>query len=238
MNKQSAFYRIVQPDDERLLCSVDYEADVIVCPANPLHQRSGRRVSGLKVSFPDEVLAHRFCYSWGAEYFVSKRVAEELLLAGLTGFDVHEIEISNNKSNLTDFVEFRVGWNGEFARSRENTVLVDFCKTCGLLKFNVSGDPPWASSDLSSEYDFFILSPFNSVFCSDRANSVMKKVCGSEFVTVPAMGGLGYDVPISSCSMSWPPINPPLMNSSLDRVWQEIRVVDGFNLLDDRWVDR
>lgn len=227
MTDKHDYYRIVQPLDERRLCRVEYAAESITCPVNALHQRMGRRISNLRVSPPPRKFNH-FCYSWGAQHIASKSLVRNITDAGLTGFDILEIE---NKFDFMNYVEFVVEWHGEFVRSLSTTVLSDYCSGCGLLEFSLENDPPWELFDISSQHDFFVLAPFNSLFCTSRAYAMLKDLCGEEFVAVPAIGELKFDPPITRCSISWPPINPALKGGLAADVMNSIHALDAVGIL-------
>ena len=225
MTSASGFYRIVQPSDEKVLCRVNYDAEVVVCPTNKLHQREGVRTSSLRISHFAKKAPRHFCYSWGSECLVSRRVASELAAAGLDGFFTREISPSPHDQK-SQFLEFVVEWKGNVVRPGGGTELTSYCRSCGLMEFALNRDPPWTTSDLLSGHDFFILAPINAVFCSERACSILKSLCGDEFLVAPGAHSFSYNVPIGHCSITWPSIDPPLVGLASNTVWDNIRLLD------------
>lgn len=229
-----SLFRLNQPCDERLLCKAEFDRDVVRCPVNPMHNRRRSRTSGLRVRFKASNPRY-FCYSWASEFLISEGVAAQLQKAGLSGFSTAPIESVGRSSVSRDFMEFRVDWCGEFVASTEFVVLNSYCPACGLLAFDLHGNPPWTERDLHSKHDFFLAAPYYGAFCSERACTLLENICGSEVNLVAAEEPFSHEIPRKTASMSWPPVEPRLNCPDLAKLWSSIRAVDVRGVLPEKY---
>ena len=220
-------YRVLQPGNSSILCKAYAAAETIQCPTNPMHQRAGRYTTNLSIaSMPRKRNARSsFCYSWTWRYLASNGLIEELNRRGITGFRSVQI---NTKDILEagSFSEFRVQWNGEFSASTDHLVARSYCADCGLVQFDVYGDPPWSMEDLVSESDFFYLAPSFYTFCSQRAYEAMTDLCGKEFLAVPASEPTFYPETVNRASFSWPYNSLPELRGDQSEIWSKLLRLD------------
>lgn len=154
----------------------------------------------------------------------------ELSRQGISGFRSVQID-ANGIPEAESFSEFRIEWNGEFSSSTDHLVVKNYCEGCGLIQFNVAGDPPWSMDDLISGFDFFYLAPSFRAFCSQRAYEAMAELCGKEFLAVPADEPTFYPETVNRASFSWPYDSVPDLRGDQNMIWGKLLKLDPDGIL-------
>ncbi len=152
------------------------EIEQVVCPENPGHRRSGRRLTDLSVILPSKHAAD-VVWTWQSELLVQDHVLVFIRENDLTGLTAKEVSARIQRtSTLTPprLWEIQVtGWGGMAPDAGID--IVQSCPTCQYREYSIANpsrviDPrQWDGSD------FFMVWPLpRFVFLSDRAARLLR----------------------------------------------------------------
>jgi hypothetical protein len=173
------FWRLTPPKQNELLAKWNDKevlTEVIKCPTNPGHQRSGKRLTPLSVYLPRHY-GQDFIWTWQSDCLISRRALDVFVKCNLTGFEAKPAitRFNNSRVKTPEFSELRpIGWGG-IALPSSGVELIDFCESCGSTDYSALTHPEclidqtqWDGSDL------FIVWPMpRFILISDRAREVI-----------------------------------------------------------------
>jgi uncharacterized protein CXXCG len=149
----------------------EMDLEPVVCPADPGHQRPGKRLTDLSVTLPrnsvDDIV-----WTWCSECLLTDRVLELFRAAGLTGFEVKPVKARYERADtepprLWELVV--TGWAG-MAPPDSGIKLIRHCEVCGIKVYSGPTDLEHVISPSQWDgSDFFIVWPMPKfVFITDR----------------------------------------------------------------------
>lgn len=179
------FWNVYGPDTNRKCAEWADEMgeeglEGIFCPANPGHQRGGKRLVDLSVVLPGKHMQD-FVWTWYSECLVQDRVLHSFGEQGFTGFEVKPVKVRFKKKTdhpppkLWELVV--TGWGG-VAPPASGIKMTYRCKACGYTRYSGLSHPEKLIDEKQWDgSDFFIVWPLpRYIFVTDRvAQAIMKK---------------------------------------------------------------
>lgn len=163
-----------------------------VCPANPAHTFSGKRLGDLHLLLPNAELQD-FAWSWYSDCLIQDKVLRELNLQGFTGFEARAVHVRWEQASdrpLPKLWEIQVtGWGG-IAPPESGITLVEKCEVCGRRVYTPFTDPKYLVDEQQWDgTDFFMVWPLSRFFVTDRVASFVrgKGFTGVEILALPEM---------------------------------------------------
>ena len=158
------------------LTSVDFES--ITCTLCPDHQRPGRRIGTLEVSFSDSA-SDDVLWTWYSECLMKVEIADHLANARLTGFELKIANVIDRSLQTSEiYSEFTItGWGG-VARPESGITLIQKCSVCGMLIYSgVNNWPNLIDWEQWDGADFFMIWPLpRYIFTTARAVELMRQM--------------------------------------------------------------
>ncbi len=165
----------------------------LVCPIDPAHKGSGKRLGDLQLIIPNTCLRD-FVWTWYSECLIQESVLDQFRLKGFTGFlprPVHLRWETPSDQVFPKLWEIQVtGWGG-MASALSGVKRIDRCGVCGRQTYTAFKNPAllvergqWDGSD------FFMVWPMpRYIFISERVASFIKdqKMTGLEIIELDQM---------------------------------------------------
>jgi len=158
--------------------------ETVLCSLHAEHQRQGKRLSPLTISFEDSSLSSRddVVWTWQSDCLLTERAVGLLRKAKLTGYDLKPVDIQVTANQFSDLPEklwelVVVGWGG-IAMKDSGVRLIQHCPTCRLLVYSCFDKPQNLIKKTSWDgSDFFIVWPLpRFIFLSPRATEFFRKL--------------------------------------------------------------
>jgi hypothetical protein len=183
------FWHLDAPDERLAKEAPDTNYEKVICPADPEHQRAGKRISNLSVIL-DSRGVRDFTWTWFSDMLVSRKVLDLFKKYRVTGYETAPAKASYRTGiqvRPPDLFELVVtGWGG-WAAPAASVRLESSCPACGDKEYLITNptrliDPAaWDGSDL------FIVWPLPRFrFASSRLASILRKENVSGVKLVPA----------------------------------------------------
>ena len=174
----------------------------IVCPVDPGHRRSGRRITTLHVDIIKSRIVD-FSSTLLSDFVITDHALNVLKAAGLTGFTVKPLVIESypkrlDPQSVPKLWELCVtGWGG-MARVESGIRLLKECQPCGYRRYSgtdhleqILDEAQWDGSDF-----FFVWPLPKYIFVTDRAAKVIRDngLTGAELLSPcdPELRSDGY----------------------------------------------
>jgi hypothetical protein len=178
---ETRFWHLAHPDSTARNAEwVDREMEIeqVVCPANGMHRRGGKRLTHLSVALRGKGVED-FVWTWYSECLVQDHVLQLFKARGLSGYEVRPVKARfkrGSEHEVPKLWELMVtGWAG-MASAKSGIKLVERCDSCGDLSYSGCDDPErlidvseWDGSD------FFMIWPLPKyIFVTDRVVHIIR----------------------------------------------------------------
>jgi hypothetical protein len=182
------FWLLREPASQRLVEEApDTEYERIICPADPRHQRAGRRIGGLSVIVRPSALRD-FTWTWFSDILISPKVLKLFRGHRVTGFEAVPAKASypkRIKARPPELFELVVtGWAGWGAQAA-GVSLASSCPGCGRHHYIIR-EPKWLIDPAAWDgSDLFIVWPLPKFpFASSRLAAILRqeKISGVELI--------------------------------------------------------
>jgi hypothetical protein len=148
-----------------------------VCPANPSHNSSGKRLGDLHLLLPllPSTAFQDFMWTWFGECLVQEGILHQFALEGFTGFEPRPVHLRWEQPcvrPLPRLWEIQVnGWGG-MAPSESGIERIERCVVCGRQVYTGFSKPEYLIDPRRWDgSDFFIVWPMPPFFVTDRVAS-------------------------------------------------------------------
>ena len=175
------FYRLLINREKTLIeGSEGNDWEGIVCPADPGHQRAGRRVTTLHLDIIRSKIVD-FSSTMLSDVVITDHVLKVLNAEGLTGFTVKPTVTEScpkrlEQQSIPKLWEFVVTGKGGNAHRDSGIVLRRKCDACGFVRFSAYENGIIVDEATYDGSDFFTVTEYPThILVNERAKSVLEK---------------------------------------------------------------
>ncbi len=175
------FYKVLIDRDKTLIEGAkenDWEG--IVCPADPGHQRAGRRVTTLHLDIIRSKIVD-VSRTMLSDLVITNHALNVLKTEGLSGFTVEPTEIESypkglDPQSIPKLWEFVVTGEGGHAHPDSGIVLRRKCDACGLVRYSAFENGIIVDEATYDGSDFFTVTEYPKyILVNERTKSVLEK---------------------------------------------------------------
>jgi hypothetical protein len=182
------FWLLQRPASQRLAEQApDRDYETIICPADPDHQRPGKRITSFSVIVHPSALRD-FTWTWLSDTLISQKVVDLFEKYRVTGFEAVPVKTSyptRIKTPPPPLFELVVtGWGGWAARAA-GVGLTYSCPACGRKKYVIAEPKRLIDPAAWDGNDLFIVWPLPKFrFASSRLAAILRqeKISGVELI--------------------------------------------------------
>jgi hypothetical protein len=181
------FWLLEAPDQHLAEQASDTKFERIICPADPGHQRAGKRLGNLSVVL-DPLGVRDFTWTWLSDILISPKVLNLFKKYRVTGFEAARAKTAypeGIKDPPPDLFELVVtGWGG-WAAPAAGVTLACSCSACGDKDYLIAEPSRLIDAAAWDGSDLFIVWPLPGYrFASSRLANILRqeKISGVELI--------------------------------------------------------
>ena len=168
------------------------EREKYVCPVDPAHQFSGKRLGDLHLVFPS-ISPQDFMWTWRLDCLIQDNVLLQFRSMGFTGFEAKPVHLRLQQADKVfdpKLWEIQVtGWAG-MALPESGIKRIERCDACGRQVYTPFTNPEFLVDKKQWDgSDFFIVWPMSRFFITERVASVIRDqgLTGTDVIPVEEM---------------------------------------------------